>query len=569
MKKFWITLIIAGLLAPGAALADQRPAEQFVISYDMTGGSTLGVVIEDSQKLKNTYSALQAFTADGTEMQKSRYTSVETCKSVGSENCGPEKYFNYFANLGKCDSALTTDCVESVQATNAAGKELAISYLGSFPKVMDYAFTGNPALNLPSGGSNFLVDIPEAPHSAGTQYLVVAQMKGQKLFGDEKFTLQDLSLGFFAVSKISGNYLPTGPALKISEFSTPLGGISGGPQALDLASGERAPCAQMTATECYLAWPMPTDIQFGITLKLHTQVKGWLHSRTTDTSAEITTASDGDQMVKVSGKAIVVPTVFANFQRTQLPKVISDYYDARPDTAYMGYGAGERDPVTRINKYLIKAPTNYTEDELAEVLTWYTAIQDKAPYAPTEWSMRSTNAGRDDKGCMKNETRLNGIVSTNSNFFLAGPPVFNQAEMSLDYKVASPHFLPNGDVFKGTYNLVMRSEVARCLYGFSTAPISAKISVVSADGNSQIATNVMGERNGWLYLSAAGFTFSSPTVRVKFEQEVVAPTPEPTPTAAVVKKPQLKTTITCVKGKTLKKVTGANPKCPGGYKKKA
>jgi hypothetical protein len=56
---------------------------------------------------------------------------------------------------------------------------------------------------------------------------------------------------------------------------------------------------------------------------------------------------------------------------------------------------------------------------------------------------------------------------------------------------------------------------------------------------------------------------------VKFEQEVVAPTPEPTPTAAVVKKPQLKKTITCVKGKTLKKVTGANPKCPSGYKKKA
>ncbi|NCU87489.1 MAG: hypothetical protein EBV58_06765, partial [Actinobacteria bacterium] len=29
-----------------------------------------------------------------------------------------------------------------------------------------------------------------------------------------------------------------------------------------------------------------------------------------------------------------------------------------------------------------------------------------------------------------------------------------------------------------------------------------------------------------------------------------------------------KTTITCVKGKTTKKVTGLNPKCPSGYKKK-
>lgn len=29
-----------------------------------------------------------------------------------------------------------------------------------------------------------------------------------------------------------------------------------------------------------------------------------------------------------------------------------------------------------------------------------------------------------------------------------------------------------------------------------------------------------------------------------------------------------KTTITCVKGKTTKNVTGLNPKCPSGYKKK-
>jgi hypothetical protein len=34
------------------------------------------------------------------------------------------------------------------------------------------------------------------------------------------------------------------------------------------------------------------------------------------------------------------------------------------------------------------------------------------------------------------------------------------------------------------------------------------------------------------------------------------------------KKSSAKTTITCVKGKTTKKVTGVSPKCPSGYKKK-
>lgn len=61
----------------------------------------------------------------------------------------------------------------------------------------------------------------------------------------------------------------------------------------------------------------------------------------------------------------------------------------------------------------------------------------------------------------------------------------------------------------------------------------------------------------------------------------VAPTPTPTPTPSPTPSPstsvtatpspttKAKKTITCVKGKTTKKVTNYNPKCPTGYKKKA
>jgi hypothetical protein len=51
--------------------------------------------------------------------------------------------------------------------------------------------------------------------------------------------------------------------------------------------------------------------------------------------------------------------------------------------------------------------------------------------------------------------------------------------------------------------------------------------------------------------------------------ETIAPTPTPSATVVATVKPTAKkTTITCVKGKTTKKVTGVNPKCPAGYKKK-
>jgi hypothetical protein len=77
------------------------------------------------------------------------------------------------------------------------------------------------------------------------------------------------------------------------------------------------------------------------------------------------------------------------------------------------------------------------------------------------------------------------------------------------------------------------------------------------------------EKNGWLNFAARGFTYSSPTIKVKLSQEVVVE-PTPTPSASPTAKPAAKKiTITCVKGKTSKKVTAVAPKCPSGFKKKS
>jgi hypothetical protein len=74
-------------------------------------------------------------------------------------------------------------------------------------------------------------------------------------------------------------------------------------------------------------------------------------------------------------------------------------------------------------------------------------------------------------------------------------------------------------------------------------------------------------------MTAGGFTFSTPSIKVKFSQAaepVVTPTPTPpaTPSAAVKPIVTKKTVIVCMKGKVIKKVTAIKPKCPAGYKKK-
>jgi hypothetical protein len=44
-------------------------------------------------------------------------------------------------------------------------------------------------------------------------------------------------------------------------------------------------------------------------------------------------------------------------------------------------------------------------------------------------------------------------------------------------------------------------------------------------------------------------------------------TPTPSATSTPTPAAKVKKTITCVKSKTVKKVTAENPKCPKGYKK--
>jgi hypothetical protein len=168
--------------------------------------------------------------------------------------------------------------------------------------------------------------------------------------------------------------------------------------------------------------------------------------------------------------------------------------------------------------------------------------------------------------CTAENKALAGIVTTNATMYLPGPPTFDQATNVLDYKVVAPHFTRTGEVFLGTYNLSINSKVARCIYGFSSAPISATVSITSSDGNSRVATTTVSERNGFLNLAAYGFEFSDPTISVKLIGEKMGSAPVAAPKPAPATK--AKVTITCIKGKVTKKLTSVAPQCPAGYKKK-
>jgi hypothetical protein len=231
---------------------------------------------------------------------------------------------------------------------------------------------------------------------------------------------------------------------------------------------------------------------------------------------------------------------------------------------------------------------------MEQLKLWLPFVEDKATALLGTWSMRTLD-GNELGGasqCFTNgEKGITGIVTTNATQYSGGPPVFNKNDEILEYKVAAPHYTPKKAEFFGTYDLLMRSDVARCVYGFSSAPIKASLSIVNNGESQKIATESLGEKNGWVFLSAGGFTFSDPTIRVKLTQDPPPqPTPTPTPTPTVTATPtptpspttvpassgsgttkatqtSKKVSITCVKSGKIKKVTAINPKCPKGYKK--
>jgi hypothetical protein len=192
------------------------------------------------------------------------------------------------------------------------------------------------------------------------------------------------------------------------------------------------------------------------------------------------------------------------------------------------------------------------ERALELIKTYASQVNDIAAETYTSWQVKSIASYTNPSACIQDTTRLVGLVTTNSMSYSGSAPEW--INNTLAYDVAGLHFMPDGKtVVEGTYDLAIRSDVARCLYGFSKAPISATINVTGANGETKTATTVVNEKDGWLKLAAYGFSFSSPTISVKITQASA---------------PAKKTTITCAKGKLIKKVTAVGPKCPAGYKKK-
>ena len=547
MKKLILLLLLSLLTLPSianAADSTSEVGEQFRITNPDVWSA--GVLIDDSADLKRQWVGLQAFT--GLKSNDSgQFTKIHNCSTFGAPECEPDKYFAYQALLPFCSTDSTANCVSDLTATGADGKSYQAKFVEEFPGKTKYSFEGNTDADLPNSGSSFIVSIPDLPHAHGDNYLVVVQLIGNKLGTDSRFRINQFRAGIFAVTVEDGKFKVPFSSDELSHYPNAfLGARAADNSGWDYGINAMPKCAQMSETRCALAWPLPLDVNFEMTLRMKIAINGWLHGRLQDAKASISTSNNGLQIIKIGGKPVVVPIVYKSIPRSELPTSVTDFYQTTADKLNLNFNFGNSSGQVSTYRNL----SEYTAQEFPEAIMWYKALSDTAPYSSTAWSFRNIQNGQLGSGCATSSIGLTGLVSTNSNMYVAQPPTFNQANQTLDYQVTSPHFLPDGSVFKGTYNLVIDSEFARCIYGFSKAPVSATISILSSDGTEQIATTLLSEKDGWIRLSASNFTFSAPLIRVKLSQ-----------------KGKKLTSILCQKGSSTKKISGYAPRCPTGYKK--
>jgi hypothetical protein len=495
-----------------------------------------------------------------------------TCSSLNDPKCVGQR-LNYSAVLPKCLSDSDVNCTSDFGIIDANGVKKSAEFARYFPQSAQNQFKGDVSKNLPDGVAGSLYALPAAAHDGGDKYyLSVALTGGIDASGNVQ--KPNLEVRATPVALESSGYFTRSSETVDAGWAYITDGYTGekrwGIQASGFSGNQY--CVANSAKEklCAQKYAFPAETRMYVSLRLSQLPVGWMHGRISAPDIQITSKNSYSEL-EIQGNPVAVPVVYKKYQYTEMPEALKSLYSfekggyipsCSPQQDYCAGGRSgpSKNPLTR---NVIVGPSPSSEDGMEQLKLWIPYIGDKATALMSFWSAR-TLSGNEMSGaseCFADSNKITGIVTTNSTQYSAGPPKFTKSEGTLDYQVSSPHFGTTGDVFKGSYDLVMRSDVARCIYGFSKAPINATLSITSSDGTPQIATTVIGERNGWLYLQAKNFEFSAPVIKAKLTQEAeIAPV---VPVKATAKK----STITCTKGKITKKVSALKPKCPSGYKK--
>ena len=516
-------------------VATQSPAT-FADTYNplkqtVGNGEMLNYVVEDGSVERNSYVAIMPQTVYS--VNETRAGKWKWCTGLKDPVCDPKNNPNNMkatSIFGPCIAATDENCIESLEIGTGTELEKAslirVTSGLTFPAAPEYGYPGSSNISLWKTASS------EDP------FAVMPRM--QLYFRNGSFNVGEFFADVTPYKEKTGDY----SQIKINtrEDATPENRYIWAPHAQSCVFEEDGVCG--------VAQEISPELRIKLKVRISSTVGGWFRGRMKDPVLTVSKFSATNNVITVEAMPVTVPRmaiVVKPAEFTDKEKIWFQNNGGWP-TISGGQASGPQ--------------AGNPQDSFPFVDFYRERVKDTTSGTNTFWNFTTTSWG-DGSNCLQDKSKVLGIVTTNALAYDGSSPSF--VDGSLNYRVSGLHLMPNGTTpVLGSYNLVMASDVARCLYGFTNAPIQASVSIVGGE-SAVVATTVTGERNGWLSLSAAGFTFSTKTIKVKLSQETPAPVITPTPTTTVTPVAK-KTTIKCMKGKVTKKVTAVKPKCPSGYK---
>ena len=558
MKKFLIAFaLIAFSVSILPTASGDVPEENFYPSVKQEAG-WMGFNADNSIEYSQPSSLYALTSSFNYDLPK----KMVLCDSLADSKCiAPDvNSFQFTSIFTKCADSSDTDCIDSFSIKNEDGSVNVATFQRNW--VPGPVYKGDKSKYLPAGYGPNSWTLTNNKGVIDTYSLSVGVTGYYDLVRNpNKVNFDSFVASIQPIKEVSGAGYD-GPVANVTKRGD---GFSQGWNTGFVEQG----CQIAEKGTCGYRLPFNLEKTVVLKVRLSQPIQGWLHGRMKDANIVMTTAADNSQVVEISAKPLSIPSVYGWVKWSELPQKVKDLYPVGSG----GTSRGADDfTTTDLNSRTLLTKSMVAGDlPIKELNLWLPLLNDKAAAMRTFWVAQTIRGELpfDSNNCVRGKG-FTGVIGTNAVVYSDGPPKFDKAEQSLNYTVGASHFDSKGELFKGYYQLNLRSDVARCLYGFGSAPIQAKIEVSSSDGTPSVATTIINESDGWLKMTAAGFTFSTPQIKVKLSQDQPAPAASASPAPSASAKPvaMKKSSITCVKGKTYKKVTAVNPKCPTGYKKK-
>ncbi len=423
-------------------------------------------------------------------MQDRDYNKV--CRGLSDPSCAG-KPITFRSVLPLCSSSEQLDCLEGVYASKANGSEVAGAFKEVFPKKGALDFDGSKALKVPDGRTTSIFTFKEFPHSLSEAqpidtYAVTVSITGyNNADGTAGYRSMFASVTPVSFRETGCDERNFGQCLDGADGRAPINGGVGADQregyrcilwdAVD-GDGDGKIQTQLKTGDtstCALKQPFPEDVRFTVKARLSQEPSGWLHGRLADPKITYETAT-GVTKVSVSALPVKVPVIAGNATYKAMDKGLQKYYDdlcASVPTCFSPSNSRQQSIDTpKELRTLVLEPTYYSKQAFDVIKVWKDFLNDTATVVPSYWNVRTLSADEMGKApaCISAAKGVTGIVTTNATAYFEGPPSFDTKTKTLQYEVSAPHYEKDGKTeFKGVYNLIVREDVAECMYGFSNA----------------------------------------------------------------------------------------------------